>query len=173
MKKIIYTLLLSVFLFSFASCNKDEEEVDTQKPEIDITVEEAFPLNGSQLYFGEDFTIKMLLKDNQELGSYSIEIHSNFDHHSHSTEESKEHHHEEHEHHHEEGEDGDAFYFSQDFSIPSGQREYLLNQKISIPEKSSDGDEFAAGDYHFMITVTDKAGFSSFKAIEIEIKNKD
>ena len=172
--KLTYiTLALSVLTLS--ACKDDEDEIDTEKPTIDLSFNQAFPQNGSVLYFGESFTLNIRLADNFELGAYSVNIHSNFDHHSHSTEEEEEeHHHEEgeEEHHHHEGEEGDGFYFSQDYTIPAGSKEYTANNTIQIPAHAPDGDEYQAGDYHFMITVTDKAGFSIFKSVEIEIKEK-
>ena len=172
--KLTY-ITLALSTLTFTACNKDEDEIDTEKPTIDISFVGAYPQNGTELYFGESFTLNIRLADNFELGAYSVNIHSNFDHHSHSTEEEEdEHHHEEgeHEHHHHDGEEGDGFYFSQDYTIPSGLKEYTANNTIEIPAHAPDGDEYQAGDYHFMITVTDKAGFSVFKSVEIEIKEK-
>ena len=170
--KLTY-IALAFSVFTLSACNNDEDEIDTEKPTIDLSFNQAFPQNGSVLYFGGSFTLNIRLADNFELGAYSVNIHSNFDHHSHSTEEEEEEeHHEEGEHHHHDGEEGDGFYFSQDYTIPSGSKEYTANNTIEIPAHASDGDEYQAGDYHFMITVTDKAGFSTFKAVGIEIKNR-
>ena len=164
-------IVLALSALTLVACNKDDDEIDTEKPTIDLS-STSFPQNGSVLYFGESFTLNIRLADNMELGAYSVNIHSNFDHHSHSTEEEEEeHHHEEGEHHHD-GEEGDGFYFSQDYTIPSGLKEYTANNTIEIPAHAPDGDEYQSGDYHFMITVTDKAGFSVFKSVEIEIKEK-
>ncbi|MCR5454100.1 MAG: DUF4625 domain-containing protein [Bacteroidales bacterium] len=166
----------------FASCNDDDEEenvIDTEKPAIDITIEGASPANGATFYFGESIPVKLLLTDNAELGAYNINIHNNFDHHSHSTEEEGEEHEHEgeeeegEEHHHHEGEDGDAFFYSKDYTITAGSKEFSVDDKIDLPTTCEDGDAYAGGDYHFMITVTDKAGFSTFKALEIKILQKE
>ena len=170
--KLTY-ITLALSTLTFTACNKDDDEIDTEKPTIDLSVANAFPQNGSVVYFGESFDLNSILADNCELGAYSVNIHSNFDHHSHSTEEEEEeHHHEEEEHHHNDGEEGDGFYFSQDYTIPAGSKKYTANNKIEIPALAPDGDEYQAGDYHFMITVTDKAGFSTFKAVEIRIEKR-
>ncbi|MBR4266009.1 MAG: DUF4625 domain-containing protein [Bacteroidales bacterium] len=177
MKKL-YIIIITLSMLTFAACSKDDEnEPDTEKPVIDLTMEGTTPQNGTVLHFGEEFTVKFRLTDNQELGSYSLNIHNNFDGHSHSTEEGEEeeHHHdeEEHHHHHDGDEEGDAFYMSEDYEIPAGKKEYIVNQTILLPETCEDGDEYAEGNYHFMISVTDQAGFSSFKAFEIKIEHHE
>lgn len=159
-------IIAAFLMLTVVSCNKDDEKTDTEKPVIDLSFDGTFPVNGSHLHFGEKAVVKFRLTDNSELGSFSINIHDNFDHHSHSTEEEGGEHH----HHHDEDGEGDAFYFSKDYEIPSGQKEYIVNEEIVIPSASDDGDAFKGGDYHFQITVIDKAGWSSFKALEIEIE---
>ena len=176
MKKLL-TIIASALIMSAitSSDNDDDKDIDTEKPQINASIDGASPANAATFYFGEDIPVKLLLTDNAELGSFSVNIHNNFDHHSHSTEEEGEDHdHEEgEEHHHHEGEDGDAFQFTQDYTIPAGSTQFLIDTKISLPVKSDDGDEYEGGDYHFMITVTDKAGFSTFKAFEIKILQKE
>jgi hypothetical protein len=165
-------IIAALIMTAFASCNKDDNDsIDTEKPQISASIDGASPANAATFYFGDNLPIKLLLTDNEELGSFSVNIHNNFDHHSHSTEEEEEeHHHKEgEEHHHHDGEDGDAFQFTQDYTIPAGSKEYTVDTQIPLPVKSSDGDEYDGGDYHFMLTVTDKAGFSTFKAFEIKI----
>ena len=177
MKKLLTIIASALIMSAITSCdNDDDKTLDTEKPQIDASIEGASPANTATFYFGEEIPVKLLLTDNEELGSFSVNIHNNFDHHSHSTEEEGEEHHdheEGEEHHHHEGEDGDAFQFTQDYTIPAGSTQFLIDTKISLPAKSDDGDEYEGGDYHFMITVTDKAGFSTFKAFEIKILQKE
>ena len=54
--------------------------------------------------------------------------------------------------------------YNQDFSIPTGKTSYIAQIEIPVP---SDVD---AGDYHFMIRLTDKAGWQQLKAMAIKIK---
>ena len=186
MKKLLTIIASALIMSAITSCDIDDDnEIDTEKPQINASIDGASPANAATFYFGEEIPVKLLLTDNAELGSFSVNIHNNFDHHSHSTEEEGEEHHdheegEEHhdheegeEHHHHDGEDGDAFQFTQDYTIPAGSTQFLIDTKISLPVKSDDGDEYEGGDYHFMITVTDKAGFSTFKAFEIKILQKE
>ena len=184
MKKLLTIIASALIMSAITSCdNDDDNEIDTEKPQINASIDGASPSNAATFYFGDAIPVKLLLTDNAELGSFSVNIHNNFDHHSHSTEEEgEEHHHEEgedhdheegEEHHHHDGEDGDAFQFTQDYTIPTGSTQFLVDTSITLPAKSDDGDEYEGGDYHFMITVTDKAGFSTFKAFEIKILQKE
>lgn len=152
-------LLILVFAVSF-SCKKDDE-VDTEKPVINIGFQGAFPVNCDTLHFGETFVLKMKFSDNTELGSYSIEIHNNFDHHSHSTEVT-------------ECEldpikvPVNPYLFINDYAIPGGSTVYETNVEISIPTGNSDGS-FDEGDYHFFINLTDKEGWSTQKGLSIKM----
>ena len=74
-----------VTLISVYACS-DDEAVDTEKPTIDLTITDAFPVSCDTIYFGQPFSAKMLFNDNVELGSFNIDIHHNFDQHTHSTE---------------------------------------------------------------------------------------
>lgn len=157
-KIILYSL---VCLLSMACSNHDEDDnKDMEKPSIDMNSSNAFPQNCVVLYRGESFPVKAIFTDNQELGSYNIEIHNNFDHHSHSTDdvecelEQKK-------------APVKAFVYNKDFSIPSGKNIFEANNEISIP---SDVD---TGDYHFMIRLTDRAGWQQLKAISLKIKDRD
>lgn len=147
---------LSVFLFSCV-----QEETDKTKPVMDLTYPGMFPENCDTLYFGDTFTFRALFTDNAELGSYSIEIHENFDHHSHSTETS------------EcamfpEKEPVNPFVYIMDYPIPSASAIYEANDEILIPSGNQSGD-FDEGDYHFYISVTDREGWSEKKGYSIKI----
>ncbi|MFW5831716.1 MAG: DUF4625 domain-containing protein [Prolixibacteraceae bacterium] len=160
MKKVLLAFgITAVFL---AACTRDK--IDDEKPEIDITVSGAFPQNCDTLWLGESFTFKVLFSDNVELGSYSIEIHENFDHHSHSTEVTecilepiKD--------------PVNAFTFIQDYEIHEGLKEYETNQIIEIPAGNENG-LFDQGNYHFFIRLTDKEGWSAQKGLSIKMMHR-
>ncbi len=155
--------LLSVIIalsFFLGSCEK-KEKIDKEKPVIDLSIQGAFPNNCDTLYFGESFILKVKFIDNVQLGSYSIDIHNNFDHHSHSTEIT------------ECSLDPikspvNPFLFIEDYDIPVGQTEYQTNILISIPSGNGNGN-FDEGDYHFFISLTDKEGWSSQKGLNIKL----
>lgn len=155
--------LLAFFILLVTACS-DENEVDTEKPIIDINFANAFPTNCDTIYFGEAFELKLRFADNVELGSYSIDVHNNFDHHSHSTEVSecilnpvKE--------------PINPFVFIDDYSIPEGLKEYQTNVSVSVPADNGNG-MFDEGDYHFFISLTDKEGWSAQMGLSIKMVHR-
>ncbi len=159
--KVIFIFLPLLIIFN--SCEQDEA-IDTQKPKIDLTIEEAFPVNCDTIYFGEAFDLKVLFQDNVQLGSYSIDIHHNFDHHSHSTEVTE----------------CDLapikppvnpFVFIENYAIPAGMNEMKTLHSISIPS-GSNGSLYDEGDYHFFISLTDKEGWSIQKGLSIKMLHR-
>jgi hypothetical protein len=160
--RIKYILILVALIFLF-SCEK-QENIDKEKPFISLDFAEAFPVNCDTFYFGESFVLKVLFTDNVELGSYSIDIHHNFDHHSHSTEvtactlDPKKN-------------PVYPFLFIGDYDIPAGLASYETSTTISIP--SGDGIElYDEGDYHFFISLTDKEGWSAQKGLSIKMLHR-
>ncbi|WP_163400816.1 DUF4625 domain-containing protein [Flavobacterium fluviatile] len=155
MKKIPF--LLGVFALAIiSSCSGDNAEIDTEYPVIDISAADAFPIQCSTIERGQTFTFKAKFNDNAELGSYSLDIHHNFDHHTHSTEVNTC--------------ETDAvktpvkpMLFINNYTIPSGVKSYEATAQIAIP---ADVDP---GDYHFMIRLTDKEGWQTLKGLSIKI----
>jgi hypothetical protein len=157
MKAIHKLILFSFVIIIFAmGCKKDQQQIDTEPPVIDISTN-SFPVQCSILTRGEKVVFKAKFSDNAALGSYSIDIHQNFDHHTHSTEVAnctldpikapvK------------------PFLFINTFQLPEGKTVYEANTEITIP---SDIDP---GDYHFLIKLTDKEGWQTIKGISIKIK---
>jgi len=146
----------------FVNCNN--EEIDKEKPAINLSIEHAFPVNCDTLYFGDTLHFRELFTDNAELGSFSIGIHHNFDHHSHSTEVT------------ECSLDPvkkpvNPYTFIEDYEIPSGLKKYEPNIPILIPGRNSNGD-FDDGDYHFIIRLTDKEGWSIQKGLSIKMLHR-
>lgn len=114
------------------------------------------PIDCQQYHRGDVIPFRYTFTDNEELGNFNIEVHNNFDHHTHSTSA------------------GDCpldpikkpvnpWVYNQDFAIPGGMKQYKAKVDIAIP---SDID---TGDYHFMIRLTDKAGWQQLKAVSIKI----
>lgn len=99
--------------------------------------------------------------------NFNIEIHSNFDHHTHGTSsvECDEHQHdgqEEEQHQHQHSDAG--WVFNKDYEIPAGLKEYQGSLQINIP---ADAEE---GEYHFMLRLTDHAGWQTIKSVPIHIE---
>lgn len=155
-KAIFYFSILTVICLS--ACKKEtENEIDTEYPTIDVTATNAFPKQCGTVNRGETFTFRAPLNDNTALGSLSLDIHHNFDHHTHSTEVEtcsmepinvpvK------------------PFLLIKSFPIPAEQRSFLMEQQITIPT------DIDPGDYHFMIRLTDKEGWQTIKGLSIKIK---
>jgi len=163
MKRLTTIMIILLFTAMFISCKK-ETEIDKQKPEISLGIYGAFPMNCDTIYFGESFYLKVLFSDNVELGSFSIDIHHNFDHHSHSTDVSN--------CNLSPGKDAvNPFVFIQDYGITSGLKKYETNIEITIPSGNNIG-EFDEGDYHFFISLTDKEGWSAQKGLSIKMLHR-
>ncbi|TKC10709.1 DUF4625 domain-containing protein [Pedobacter polaris] len=154
--KIRSLCFLAAVLLTIAGCKKESETVDTTYPIIAISSADAFPKQCSIVKRGEKFLFKASLSDNVQLGSVSIDIHHNFDHHSHSTEVN------------------DCtlepikipvkpLLLIKDFPLPDGQRNYQIAQEIAVPA------DIDAGDYHFLIRLTDQAGWQTIKGLSIKI----
>ena len=175
MKNIKYLSLVvalaCVFSLGFIACSSDDDAKDMTPPVISTEGIVANPINCQVYHRGETIPFNYLFSDDQELGSYNIEIHNNFDHHSHSTEADHDHDHAEGEcddDDHEEGEHEHAepvkpWVFNQSYSIPEGQRSFTARHDINIPA------DIDTGDYHFMIRLTDRAGWQQLHAVAIKI----
>lgn len=150
------TFLSAMLLCALSACSSsDEDEKDMTQPEI-VATDTASPLDCDTYHKGGKIPFSYLFKDDQELGSYNIEIHNNFDHHTHSTsavecslnavKEAQK-----------------PWVFNRDFSIPEGQKSYDASMEIDVPA------DIDAGDYHFMVRLTDKAGWQQIKSVAIKI----
>ncbi len=148
---------LSLVLATVLSgCQINSDEKDMDPPQIHTDFEEAFPVQCSVVERGEEFVFKARLTDNMELGSFSLDIHHNFDHHTHSTEvndcemdpvKTPE----------------NPFLLIESYSIPEGMSDYEAMVEISVPQ------DVDPGDYHLMIKVTDREGWQAIKGISIQI----
>lgn len=150
-------LFISLILLFFTGCKKDStSEIDTEYPVINIESATAFPKQCSTVKRGETFIFRAQLSDNTTLGSVSIDIHHNFDHHTHSTELATC--------------DMEAvktpvtpFLLIQSYPIAAGLSSYEVQQEIAVPANVDPGD------YHFMIRLTDKEGWQTIKGLSIKI----
>lgn len=140
------------------SCEDEEKgHADQEYPKFVEKGQIVMPTDCQVYKRGEVIPFTQLFTDNEELGNYNIEIHNNFDHHTHGTT------------HAECQMDAKKdpvkpWIYNQSFSIPAGQKQFLAKHDIKIPE------DVDTGDYHFMIRLTDKVGFQSIRAVSIKIK---
>ncbi len=153
-QNIFYSIML---LCALSACGGDDDVQKDQIPPV-ISTEgiTANPIDCQQYHRGEAIPFHYIMNDNEELGSYNIEIHNNFDHHTHSTTsvdcpmDAKK---------------GvqNPWVFNQDFVIPPGQHTYDASHDIQIPA------DIDPGDYHFMIRLLDREGWQQVHAVAIKI----
>lgn len=154
------TILSFSLLCALCACSSAEENEsrDMTQPVISEEGIVANPIECQEYHPGDVLPVQYVFTDNVELGNYNIEVHNNFDHHTHSgsaveceLEPLKE-------------AGAHAWVFNQDYAIPAGQRSYTARVDIPIPVNAE------TGDYHFMIRLTDRAGWQQLKAVAIKIK---
>ncbi len=153
MKKNILTISL---LCALCACSSSDDTKDTQQPVITEQGVTADPIDCQVYQRGQVIPFNYVFTDDTELGAYNIEIHNNFDHHTHSTsatectmEAQKQ--------------PVKPWVYNQDFTIPAGQQQYTARIDIPIPA------DIDPGDYHFMVRLTDRAGWQQLKAVAIKI----
>ncbi len=158
MKKIYLILMLMAVFFIMAACDKKDDSTDKTPPTIGGDPTWVNPVDCSVYHRGENLLVRYELSDNEELGSYEIEIHNNFQPHTHSAVTA-----------HCQHEANTATVYpwaiNESFEIPAGQKTFSINKTYTIPD---DRDE---GDYHLEIRVTDRAGWTTEKSIDIKIKD--
>ncbi|MFV0586359.1 DUF4625 domain-containing protein [Bacteroides reticulotermitis] len=135
--------LLAVCSFTFLSCDSDDDSNDTTKPLIDLLE----PEEGQELKIGAETGVhfEMDLSDDVMLKSYKIEIHNNFDHHSHSRA----------------VDETVAFSFNKTYDLTGQKTAHVHHHDIIIPANATPGD------YHLMVYCTDAAGNETYVARNI------
>lgn len=139
----------------FCACGSSSEK-DMVPPRILPVGNHACPSNCEEFDRGSYIPFTYAFSDDDELGAFNLEIHDNFDHHTHGTEA------------------GECrqdpvktpvkpWIFNQDYPIPSGKDYYEATFNIPIP------DDIDPGEYHFMIRVTDASGWQELKSLSIRI----
>ena len=156
MKILKYT---SLFLASLliTSCSTDEGTTkDEEKPSITINYKGGFPQACESLQRGETYTFKARVSDNEALASYSLDLHHNFDHHTHD----------------DQGATCDLepikeavnpLIYMKNFSLDGNLKAYEIAIEVTIPE------DIDTGDYHCSYSVTDETGWQSRTSIDIKI----
>jgi hypothetical protein len=161
MKKYIYMSLMMalacVFTLSLSSCSSsDDDEKDMQQPVITGQGITANPIDCQVYQRGETIPFHYVFTDDTELGNFNIEIHNDFEHHTHSGSaiecemDAKK-------------DPVNPWVYNRDYTIPAAQRSYDARIDIPIPA------DIDPGDYHFMVRLTDKAGWQQLKAVAIKI----
>lgn len=138
MKKVIFTAALVVATLSiFSSCEK--QKFDNEKPVVNLIA----PKDGAKLKIGDAHGVHfdMEVKDNVMLKSYKIDVHNNFDNHTHAGEANG------HDH-----EKLPPFKFLKVYDLEGKKNAKIHHHDIVIPEGVHPGN------YHLVVFVTDAAG---------------
>ncbi|QVY65210.1 DUF4625 domain-containing protein [Polaribacter sp. Q13] len=146
------------FIILISSCSSDNSiDKDEEKPTISINYNEGFPQGCAVLKRGETYSFRAKVTDNKALAAYSIDIHHNFDHHTHddqvaecNLEDIKQ--------------AINPFIFIENYSIDEEVTSYEINIAITIP------NDIDTGDYHCAYSVTDKTGWQSRTSVDIKIE---
>lgn len=152
--KHIFFLLIAIQIIS---CTTDDGiDKDEQKPTITINYDNGFPQPCTELKKGNTYNFRAIATDNKVLASYSLDIHNNFDHHTHD----------------DQGAQCDLepikqainpLIFMENFSIENSQTSYEINIAITIP------NDIDTGDYHCQYSITDETGWQSRTSIDMKI----
>ncbi|WP_147679191.1 DUF4625 domain-containing protein [Algibacter pacificus] len=152
-QKYFYTaciILLAV------SCSSDTSIKDEEKPTITIDYNGGFPQACQTLQRGETYLFKAQTTDNMALAAYSIDIHHNFDHHTHDDQEetctlenTKN--------------AINPLIFIENYTIENDVKSFEINISVTIP------DNIDTGDYHCSYSVTDETGWQSRTSVDIKI----
>lgn len=161
MKKLfLAVILLAIGATAFVSCGKTD--VDSEKPVIKLLEpqEDELVKPGSALH------LKIELSDNVALRSYKVEIHGNFDGHTHNARAE---------------EAADAVEFKNTWTeadfVKLGETPILDKQTVTIDHKlieipeTINGKPVKEGHYHLMIHCTDRAGNQKEIFTEINISH--
>ena len=155
--KILKYITLSLASLLITSCSTDEGPTkDEEKPSITINYSGGFPQACESLKRGKTYTFKARVSDNESLASYSLDLHHNFDHHTHDdqgaicTMNPKK-------------EATNPLIYMRNFSLDGAKKEYEIAIEVSIPE------DIDPGDYHCSYSVTDETGWQSRTSIDIKI----
>ncbi|SIS46967.1 protein of unknown function [Zobellia uliginosa] len=147
---------LSLILLTAACSSDDSIDKDQEKPTISVNYTAGFPQGCAMLTKGETYNFRAMVTDNQALAAYSIDIHHNFDHHTHDDQVA-------------ECDLGaikspvNPLIFIENYTVDEGLTSYEFNIPVTIP------DDIDAGDYHCSYSVTDKTGWQSRTSIDIKI----
>ncbi|MDR1091797.1 MAG: DUF4625 domain-containing protein [Prevotella sp.] len=152
MKTIFKYLLLSISIiatvFLFTSCDSDDNG-DTTPPVINL----ISPVEDGILKIGGEHGIHldMELSDNEMLSSYKVEIHNDFDGHTHTSSLKSA--------------ETTPFSFQKSWDLSGQKTAKIHHHEIIIPENATPGN------YHLMVYCTDAAGNESYVARDIVLSH--
>lgn len=145
-KIISLSTALSASILIFNACSKTDN-ADTTKPVINLLE----PAQDDTLRIGEEVHLEMNLSDDVMLGSYKIEIHNNFNDHTHGSKAIAE---------------TSPFSFNRSWSLEGKRNATIHHHEIVIPENAQEGK------YHLMVYCTDDAGNEAYVARNVVLSHE-
>lgn len=139
-KTLLIYLILILPVFVLMGC--DEEDVDTEKPVIEVVE----PLDHAEFHPGEEMLVELELSDNVGLKEFKIEIHYGGDHTHKALAEGEE-----------------EWSFIHIESIEG--RNMHMHMDIDIPQDAKHGL------YHFLVYCTDEAGNEAWIGLEMDVED--
>lgn len=148
--------LLFITLGTAACSSNDGVDKDEEKPTISVNYDQGFPQGCAVLERGETYNFRAQVTDNKALAAYSLDIHHNFDHHTHDDQVT------------ECNLDPirsavTPLIYIENFTIEGGLTSYEINISVTIP------NDVDTGDYHCAYSVTDETGWQSRTSIDLKI----
>lgn len=167
-------MIIMLSIIALISCSSEDDPgksgKDMESPTIDISHDALLSMPCPTAVIGETIVLTPIFRDNAELGNFTVDIHHNFDHHSHSTETGEK---EEETCELEPVKSKDEIAelqreeklltYIQSTPIPGGLTYYEAKHEIMIKP------DIEPGDYHCTIRVTDKAGWQSFRTFSLKL----
>lgn len=159
--KIYLFIIVSSALLLWTSC-VDDNGTEEIFPEVEI----LSPLACDTIYFNQTVTYRIRISDKSGsgLGNIAMDIHNNFNHHTHgshvtcSMDPKKNPQH--------------PYEHAWIFSLPNDASEYILEEEIMIPGNKNDSTLHDYGDYHYHIYVTNNEGYQTFTTLDVKLLHK-
>lgn len=145
---ILKTFALLLFTSLLATACSNDSDGDTTPPVINLIA----PAEGATLKISDSHGVHfdMEVSDNEGLASYKVEIHNNFDGHTHTRAEGK----------------TTPFAFNKSWDLEGAKNKKVHHHEIVIPENTTPGK------YHLMVFCSDTSGNESYVARNIILSNE-
>ncbi len=151
----ISALLFGAFFISITACDSDNDDFDTDAPTLSVD----FPRPCDTVYLGEEMRFKASFADNEAVKSYKLNMHHNFDHHTH----------------------GDHEEICHMDEIKTANKPFLKNWVVNLSEGESITTDtsftipkgYDEGDYHVLLYITDINGNQGWTGISVKLMSKE
>lgn len=156
--KFNWFILVLIAGVLWQGCAKDND-TEAMQPGVEI----LSPMPCDTIYFDEPVTLRFRFTANSSmgLGNLSMDVHNNFNHHSHGSHITCE-----------MDPKKDPVNPYEDMWInplPDDRSEYVFEKLITVPLMKNDSLMHDPGDYHFHIYVTNNDGYQTFTSLDFKL----